>query len=106
MIRTTTSAGVCGFRTTATAGSDDMQMVSLEIASDCDKIRGLTKALKQPIHAYREIRDGSRGGAERGTRPPNGLLRRLRRLRRAERHLLAYKERLHVEGRSPSGLPA
>ena len=61
MIRTTINAGVCGFHTTVTARSDDMQMVSLEIASDCEKIRGLAEALKNPIDAYQEIGDGSDG---------------------------------------------
>jgi len=61
MIRTTINAGVCGFHTTISAQSDDMQMVSLQMASDCEKIRGLAEALKNPIDAYQEIGDGSDG---------------------------------------------
>ena len=61
MIRATINAGVCGFHTTVAARSDDMQVVSLEIASDCEKIRGLAEALKNPIDAYQEIGDGSDG---------------------------------------------
>ena len=36
-------------------------MVCLEIASDCEKIRGLADSLKDPIDAYQEIGDGSAG---------------------------------------------
>ena len=61
MIRTTINAGVCGFHTTVTARSDDMQMVTLQIASECQKIRALAEALKDPIDAYQEIGDGSDG---------------------------------------------
>jgi len=61
MIRTTINAGVCGFHTTVSARSEDMQMVSLQIASDCEKIRSLAEALTNPIDAYQEIGDGSNG---------------------------------------------
>ena len=61
MIRTTINAGVCGFHTTVIARSDDMQMVTLEIASECEKIRGLAEALRIPIDSYQEIGDGSEG---------------------------------------------
>ena len=61
MIRTTINAGVCGFHTTITARSDDMQMVTLELESECEKIRGLAEALTTPIDAYQEIGDGSDG---------------------------------------------
>jgi hypothetical protein len=61
MIRTTISAGVCGFHTTVEARSDDMQMVSLQMASECEKIRGLAEALTAPIDAYQEIGDGFDG---------------------------------------------
>jgi hypothetical protein len=61
MIRTTIKAGVCGFHTTVTARSGDMQIVTLELASECEKIRGLAEALKDPIDAYQEIGDGSDG---------------------------------------------
>ena len=68
MIRTTINAGVCGFHTTVAARSDDMQMVSLQIASDCEKIRGLAETLKNPIDAYQEIGDGSEGVVLRAAR--------------------------------------
>jgi hypothetical protein len=61
MIHTTINAGVCGFHTTVNARSDDMQMVSLEIESECEKIRGLAEAFVAPIDAYQEIGDGSNG---------------------------------------------
>ena len=61
MTRTTIHAGVCGFSTTVAAHSDDMQMVSLKIVSDCEKIRGLAGALDCPIDAYQEIGNGSDG---------------------------------------------
>ena len=61
MIRTKINAGVCGFHTTIGALSDDQQMVSLEIQSDCEKIRGLAGALTDPIDAYQEIGDGADG---------------------------------------------
>ncbi len=61
MIRTSINAGVCGFHTTVAARSDDMQMVSMEISSECEKIRGLAEALKLPVDAYQEIGDGSDG---------------------------------------------
>jgi hypothetical protein len=61
MIRTRIDAGVCGFHTTVIARSDDMQMVTLEIASECEKIRGLAETVKDPIDAYQEIGDGSNG---------------------------------------------
>ena len=61
MIRTTINAGVCGFHTTVAARSDDMQMVTLELESECEKIRGLAEALTTPIDAYQEIGDGSDG---------------------------------------------
>ena len=61
MIHTTINAGVCGFHTTVDARSDDMQLVSLQIASECEKIRGLAEALMAPIDAYQEIGDGSDG---------------------------------------------
>ena len=61
MIHTTINAGVCGFHTTVDARSDDMQLVSLQIASECEKIRGLAEALMAPIDAYQEIGGGFDG---------------------------------------------
>ena len=62
MIRTTIKAGVCGFTTMVLARSDDMQNVTLEIESDCEKIRGVAEGLAAPIDAYLEIGAGF-GGA-------------------------------------------
>jgi hypothetical protein len=61
MIRTTIKAGVCGFRTLVKARSDDMQNVTLEIESDCEKIRGVAEGLHAPIDAYQEIGAGFDG---------------------------------------------
>ena len=61
MIRATINAGVCGFHTTVAACSDDLQLVTLKIESECEKIRGLAAALTTPIDAYQEIGDGSDG---------------------------------------------
>lgn len=50
-------AGVCGFHTCARAASEDGQNVAFDIASGCEKIRGLADALiaKGPVNAYQEI---------------------------------------------------
>ena len=61
MIRTTIKAGVCGFRTTVLARSDDMQNVTLSIETDCEKIRGIAEGLSAPIDAYQEIGAGFDG---------------------------------------------
>ena len=61
MIRTKINAGVCGFRTTVIARSDDLQNVSLTIESDCEKIRGVAEGLTKPIDAYQEIGAGFDG---------------------------------------------
>ena len=68
MIRTTINAGVCGFHSTVTARSDDMQTVTLQITSDCEKIRGLAEALRIPVDSYEEIGDGSDGMVLRAAR--------------------------------------
>jgi hypothetical protein len=61
VIKTTIKAGVCGFKTTVLARSDDMQNVSLTIESDCEKIRGVAEGLSAPIDAYQEIGAGFNG---------------------------------------------
>ena len=61
MIKTPIKAGVCGFRTTVLARSDDMQNVSLTIESDCEKIQGVAEGLTAPIDAYQEIGAGFNG---------------------------------------------
>jgi hypothetical protein len=50
-------AGVCGFKTTATAVCEDGQNVTLDVQSDCDKIRKIGEDLKAAgaIDAYQEI---------------------------------------------------
>jgi hypothetical protein len=51
------AAGICGFRTTAGASSEDCQNVTFSITSDCEKIRALAMRLQAigPIDAYQEI---------------------------------------------------
>jgi hypothetical protein len=61
MIKATITAGVCGFKTTVLARSDDMQNVTLDVESDCEKIRGIAEGLNAPIDAYREIGAGFDG---------------------------------------------
>ena len=50
-------AGVCGFHTTVRAVSKDEQNVTLDLESQCEKIRALGEALKAKgqIDAYQEI---------------------------------------------------
>ncbi len=50
-------AGVCGFKTSAKASSEDSQHVTFEVTSDCENIRRLVVALKdrEPLDAYQEI---------------------------------------------------
>lgn len=60
MTRTEIQAGICSFTTTVIARSDDIQNVTLEITSTCDKIRELAADLGT-IDAYQEIGDGFDG---------------------------------------------
>jgi hypothetical protein len=60
MVVTDIQAGICGFRTTVHARSDDMQNVTLELESTCEKISALAAKLG-PIDAYQEIGDGFDG---------------------------------------------
>lgn len=53
-------AGVCGFSTTVTAISDDMQSVTFEIASDCDNIKRLAEGFPE-VDGYSEIGAGFEG---------------------------------------------
>jgi hypothetical protein len=50
-------AGICGFQTKVTSTSDDDQMVTLKIKSDCDKIRELAAAIdaRNPLDGYQEL---------------------------------------------------
>ena len=56
-------AGICGFRTSACALSDDERTVRFEVTSDCEKIRGLAATLKEqePLDAYMEIHPEGEG---------------------------------------------
>ncbi len=56
-------AGVCGFRTQATAVSDDGQHVTFAVDTDCDKIAQLAVAIvdRQPLDAYQEISSAGEG---------------------------------------------
>jgi hypothetical protein len=56
-------AGICGFKTSARAVSEDDQSVVFAITSDCEKIRALAAALKErePIDAYMEIHPAGNG---------------------------------------------
>ena len=56
-------AGVCGFRTTCSASSDDDQHVTLHIKSGCEKIRAFAKTLrgKGAIDAFEEISPAGKG---------------------------------------------
>jgi hypothetical protein len=62
-VRSDIDAGVCGFRTTIHANSDDGMFVSFDIRSDCEKIQGLAEILltRQPVNAYEEISPSSSG---------------------------------------------
>lgn len=50
-------AGICGFQTAACVTGDDDQKVTLDVQSDCEKIRRLGELLRDHGHidAYREI---------------------------------------------------
>ena len=50
-------AGVCGFRTSGVVVSSDDQLITFEVASDCEKIRNLIALMgsEPPIDAYQEI---------------------------------------------------
>ena len=56
-VTTDIDAGICGFHTTAHVTSEDSMFATFEIATDCEKIRGLGDALtaKSPINVYEEI---------------------------------------------------
>jgi len=58
--RATIQAGVCGFRTSVAAVSQDAQYVQLDVQSTCAKITDVVRDLPL-IDAYSEIRDGFDG---------------------------------------------
>ncbi|MDZ7402283.1 MAG: hypothetical protein ONB37_19170 [candidate division KSB1 bacterium] len=53
----TIQAGICGFNTQVRSTSEDEQMVTLKIDSDCDKIKQLAKTIegKNPLDGYQEL---------------------------------------------------
>ncbi len=54
-------AGVCGFTTHVEADAED-EMVSFTLTTDCQKVRGLARALADvPVDAYQEIHAGYEG---------------------------------------------
>jgi len=58
IVNTEVDAGTCGFHAGVRAViSEDSQHVVFDIASTCEKIRGLASALKAkgPLDAYQEI---------------------------------------------------
>lgn len=67
MVKATIKAGVCGFTTTVTACSDDMQNVSFEIESDCENIKKLAKVFPV-VDAYTEIGAGFDGAIHQAVR--------------------------------------
>ena len=56
-IKVEVDAGVCGFQTCVRATSEDGQNVVFDVASGCEKIRGLAGALQAngPVDAFQEI---------------------------------------------------
>lgn len=52
--------GICGFTTTVTAASDDMQNVTFHIESDCEKIQRLADGFPS-VDGYSEIGAGFNG---------------------------------------------
>lgn len=60
-------AGICGFSTTVTAASDDMQNVTFDIKSDCENINKLAHSLTA-VDAYAEIGAGFDGAVHRAVR--------------------------------------
>lgn len=60
-------AGVCGFATTVTATSDDMQNVTFEIESNCENIKQLAADFPQ-LDGYAEIGAGFGGAIHQAVR--------------------------------------
>ena len=50
-------AGICGFKTSITAASEDSMNVELKVVSSCDTIKELASRYKEktPIDAYQEL---------------------------------------------------
>lgn len=60
MVKATVQAGVCGFKTSILAASEDRQHVNFHIESDCEKIRRLAAALPA-VDGFQEISLGFDG---------------------------------------------
>lgn len=54
MVKATIAAGVCGFKTTVNAVSDDMRNVTFQIESDCENIMRLVSDLPS-VDSFSEI---------------------------------------------------
>jgi len=59
--------GVCGFTTTVTATSDEMQNVTFEIESDCENIKRLAAGFPV-VDGYNEIGAGFDGAIHQAVR--------------------------------------
>lgn len=59
----TIDAGICGFQTQITAEGDDLQMVTFEVATGCERIRAYAAALAAngPVDGYGELAAGNDG---------------------------------------------
>ncbi|MHB9036101.1 MAG: DUF6951 family protein [Armatimonadota bacterium] len=60
MARAIIRAGACGFTTSVHASSEDMQNVTFEIETDCEKIKKLAEGLGS-VDAYSELALGNQG---------------------------------------------
>ena len=67
MVKAMIKAGVCGFTTTVTAESEDMQNVSFKIESDCETIRKLAADFPT-VDGYQEVGAGFDGEVHRAVR--------------------------------------
>lgn len=61
--RAEVDAGICGFRTTVCAASEDDEHVSFDIITDCDRIAELALGIKEcePVDGFEEISAGRDG---------------------------------------------
>ena len=66
-VKAVVGAGICGFTTTVTATSDDMQNVTFEIESDCENIMRLGEGFPQ-VDGYQEIGAGFDGAIHQAVR--------------------------------------
>lgn len=68
--RVDVAAGVCGFHTSGSVISNDEQLVTFDVSSDCEKIRNLMALLRKepPIDAYQEISPEGESGVMKAAR--------------------------------------